>query len=126
MLFDKSTKENKNCGVAAITHKGNRMLQEALSPIATPVKISSQALSLKSDERRTGVSPIPESIDLYLNDAQMEALQTMEYFGWQLAFIRRSDLNNIVPVIQHIQNKEFAVLDGEGDIIRDPNIGLRP
>ncbi len=102
------------------------MLQEVLSTIPDPVKISSKNLALDSDERRTGTAPIPESIDLYLNDVQMEALQTMEYFGWQLAFIRRSDLNNIVPVIQHIQNKEFAVLDTEGDIIRDPNIGLRP
>lgn len=102
------------------------MLQEALAITATPVKISSQTAESKGGERRTGAAPIPDNIDLYLNAQQMEALQTMEYFGWQLAFIRRSDLNNIIPVIQHIQNKEFAVLDDDGDIIRDPNIGLRP
>lgn len=101
------------------------MLEEAFAITTTPVKISSNNLDSKSDERRVGAAPIPEDIDLYLNAQQMEALQTMEYFGWQLAFVRRSDLNNIIPVIQHVQNKEFAVLDDDGDIIRDPNIGLR-
>ena len=102
------------------------MLEEAFAITATPVKISSQTAESSSNERRIGAAPIPDNIDLYLNTQQMEALQTMEYFGWQLAFIRRSDLNNIIPVIQHVQNKEFAVLDENGDIIRDPDIGLRP
>lgn len=89
---------------------------------ATPSQIELTTTS----ERRKGVPPIPDNINTFLNANQLEALQTMEYFGWQLAFIRRSDLNNIIPVIQHIKSKAFAVLDEDGDIIRDPNIGLRP
>ena len=76
-------------------------------------------------ERRIGMEPIPESIDLYLNTPQLDALQTMEYFGWELAFVRRSDLNNIIPVIKHDKKGEFAVLTSEGDIIRSPDIGIR-
>ena len=76
-------------------------------------------------ERRKGMEPIPESIDLYLNTPQLDALQTMEYFGWELAFVRRSDLNNIIPVIKHDKKGEFAVLTSEGDIIRSPDIGIR-
>lgn len=76
-------------------------------------------------ERRVGMEPVPDSIDLYLNAEQLEALQTMQYFGWELAFVRRSDLNNIVPVIFQAQQKEYAVLASDGDIIRNPNIGIR-
>ncbi|HEY7772306.1 MAG TPA: hypothetical protein VIC26_03940 [Marinagarivorans sp.] len=77
------------------------------------------------DERRIGMAPIPESIDLYLNTQQLNALQTMEYFGWELAFVRRSDLSNILPVIKHRKKGEFAVLAVDGDIIRSPDIGIR-
>lgn len=80
---------------------------------------------VEEDERRVGMEPIPDSIDLYLNTPQLDALQTMEYFGWQLAFVRRSDLSNIIPVIKHEKKGEFAVLTGEGDIIRSPDIGIR-
>jgi hypothetical protein len=80
---------------------------------------------VEEDERRVGMEPIPDSIDLYLNAPQLDALQTMEYFGWQLAFVRRSDLSNIIPVIKHEKKGEFAVLTGEGDIIRSPDIGIR-
>lgn len=76
-------------------------------------------------ERRVGMEPVPDSIDLYLNTEQLEALQTMQYFGWELAFVRRSDLNNVVPVIFQAQQQEYAVLAADGDIIRRPNIGIR-
>lgn len=76
-------------------------------------------------ERRVGMEPIPDSLDLYLTPTQMQALQTMQHFGWELAFVRRSDLNNIIPVIKNTKKVEFAVLDLEGDIIRDPDIGIR-
>ena len=77
------------------------------------------------DERRIGMAPVPESVDLYLNTEQLNALQTMEYFGWELAFVRRSDLSNILPVIKHRKKGEFAVLAMDGDIIRSPDIGIR-
>jgi hypothetical protein len=76
-------------------------------------------------ERRVGTDPIPNSLDLYLNPSQMTSLNTMQYFGWQLAFVRRSDLNNIIPVIKNSKKMEFAVLDAGGDIIRNPDIGIR-
>lgn len=101
------------------------MLQDAIhSKTSAPQKLQLQAKA-SADERRVGVAPIPDSLDLYLSKVQLEALQTMEYFGWELAFVRRSDLSNIVPVIKHAKKREFAVLDADGDIIRDPNIGIR-
>lgn len=89
----------------------------------TPKSVSPKKTA--SEERRVGMTPIPESIDLYLNKEQLDSLQTMEYFGWQLVFVRRNDLTNIVPVIQSVKTKEYAVLDTDGDIIRSPNIEIR-
>ena len=76
-------------------------------------------------ERRGELSAVPNSLDLYLNAEQLEALATMEYFGWRLEFVRHSDLNNIVVVIKHQKNAEYAVLDGAGDMIRNPELALR-
>jgi hypothetical protein len=76
-------------------------------------------------ERRLGMSPIPQDLSLYLNPEQCGALETLSYFGWQLAFVRRSDLARILAVVQHRASGEFAVLDSEGDLIRKPDIVLR-
>lgn len=80
-----------------------------------------------SGERRIGVAPIPIDITEYLNAEQQNTLQIMRYFGWELAFIRRSDINNILPVISHEQNfaTEYATLEKDGDIIRSPDIAIR-
>ena len=82
-------------------------------------------LAIAEEERRVGVEPIPNSLDLYLNPSKIVSLNTMQYFGWQLAFVRRSDLSNIIAVIKNAKKSEFAVLDIEGDIIRNPDIGIR-
>lgn len=78
-------------------------------------------------ERRVGIAPIPADITKYLNSEQQNTLQIMRYFGWELAFIRRSDIDNIIPVICHAQstNTEYATLEKDGDIIRSPDIAIR-
>ena len=89
------------------------------------VQVSEEVVLRGAVERRVGVAPIPDQLDFYLNREQLDALHTMEYFGWKLAFVRRQDLSNIVPVIHHEAQQEYAVLDETGDIIRAPDIRIR-
>lgn len=86
---------------------------------------SKETSSAQISDRRIGSTPVPESLDLYLNDEQQTAVVTMGYFGWELVFVRRSDLHNILHVLQNTQTREYAVLDIEGSIIRSPNIKIR-
>ena len=100
-----------------------REVPREAEPKAVPV---SKRHSSGQAERRTGQPAIPDNLDFYLSQEQMDSLHTMEYFGWQLAFVRRSDLNNIMPVIFHGGQGEYAVLEIGGDVIRAPDIGIRP
>ncbi len=92
---------------------------------STSLSTAQSRKAAAEQERRIGMEPIPSRLDLYLTPSQLESLTTMEYFGWCLAFVRRSDLNNIIPVIKNIKKMEFAVLDLCGDIIRNPQINIR-
>ena len=40
--------------------------------------------------------PVPPSVSDWLDSAQQLSLRTMEYFGWQLWFIRRQQLPAVV------------------------------
>jgi hypothetical protein len=67
---------------------------------------------------------LPTSLDNWLNKAQMLSLRTMEYFGWQLWFIRRQQLPTVV-VIRDSYSAQFAVLEPGGQINQEPMIKLR-
>ena len=46
--------------------------------------------------------PLPTPLDNWLNKAQMLSLRTMEYFGWELWFVRRQQAPTVV-VIRDLQ-----------------------
>lgn len=68
--------------------------------------------------------PVPPSVSDWLDSAQQLSLRTMEYFGWQLWFIRRQQLPAVV-VIRDGYSQQFAVLEPGGQINQKPHIQLR-
>ncbi|HEY6530005.1 MAG TPA: hypothetical protein VIZ65_15050 [Cellvibrionaceae bacterium] len=68
--------------------------------------------------------PIPAELGDWLDQAQQLALRTMEYFGWQLWFIRRQQEPRLV-VIRDGYSQQIAVLEPGGQINQKPQIQLR-
>jgi hypothetical protein len=66
------------------------------------------------EEKRKGVSPIPENLKEVLNEAQLMMLNQMQGFGWRLEFVRRPLFQAIVPVPFHPDSKQSGVLEDDG------------
>ena len=78
-----------------------------------------------SDEKRKGADPIPEKLEDWLTNDQVEAIKHIEELGWQLRFIRREGLDHPVPVVYRIDGSNIGVLDEEGKIDMNPHITVR-
>jgi len=66
------------------------------------------------EEKRKGVSPIPEILKEVLNEAQLSTLNKMEEFGWMLEFVRRPLFQGVVPMLFHPDSKQHGVLEDNG------------
>lgn len=74
--------------------------------------------------QRGQLKPVPDNVSDFLNEQQLLALRTMQYFGWSLWFIRRNETPTVV-VINEALSRQFAVLESSGFINMDPSIHLR-
>ena len=53
------------------------------------------------EEKRNGVSPIPENLKGVLNEAQWQALSGIKYSGWELRFLHRPLFQESVLVVHN-------------------------
>ena len=60
-----------------------------------------------------------------LNEAQLQALQTVERFGWRLRFVRKPLFLEPVPVVYSPEGKAFAVIEEDGKLNTEIDIRLR-
>ena len=68
------------------------------------------------EEKRKGMSPIPENLKEVLNEAQLMMLNKMEGFGWRLEFVRRPLFQGLVPGLFHPDSKQSGVLENDGTL----------
>ncbi len=68
------------------------------------------------EEKRKGMSPIPENLKEVLNEAQLMMLNKMEGFGWRLEFVRRPLFQGLIPVLFHPDSKQSGVLENDGTL----------
>ena len=81
---------------------------------------------MTTEERRHKEPPIPEHLDRYLNQQQMNALTQVENFGWRMAFVRRPMFQPVLAVLQNSDNPgRYAVLRDDGEIDFDPQVTIR-
>lgn len=76
-------------------------------------------------ERRKGISSIPNSLEAYLNLAQIATLQEVEGFGWELRYVRRPLFMEPVPILYNPVMDCYAVMDIEGCVNRSVEVALR-
>lgn len=76
------------------------------------------------EEKRKDILPVPDNLEELLNRRQMQALQHIESFGWQLRFVRRPLFQEPIPVILSPRGDRYAILERDGriNITHDLNI----
>ena len=84
-----------------------------------------KTLDDETSDRRSDQEAIPKDIMLTLTQDQLISLETLEFFGWELQFIRRSDPNNRLFVFWHREYNDYACMDETGDVTIEPEIKVR-
>jgi len=75
--------------------------------------------SIKEDVRGSR-NALPADVYYYLNEVQRIALNSLENFGWQLAFIRRPLFVSPMVVVKNCEQSKFAVLEEDGSVNLSP------
>lgn len=78
-----------------------------------------------TNEKRKGQDPIPDHLDSYLNEAQMDQLHTIERFGWKLKFVRRPPFQQVVVVVANQDGSSIGILEEDGRVNLEPDIIIR-
>ena len=68
----------------------------------------------------------PEILSEGLNPAQRKTLSELQHFHWTLKFVRRPMFKDPVPVLFDRDNERYVVIEPDGSISENPDIGLRP
>ena len=87
----------------------------ATQPKLPPQKQKAPEAALLKD-KRTGMAPIPDNLAELLNQKQIRVLRQIATFGWQLQFVRRSSLQDPIPVILSPKGDKYAILERDGRI----------
>jgi len=76
-------------------------------------------------ERRKIARELSSVLKRELNHAQLETLQGLEHFGWELKFVRRKPFQPSVAVVFDGDRKKFAVLELDGTLNENPGFEIR-
>lgn len=60
-----------------------------------------------------------------LNRAQLDALATLEQFGWRLRFVRRPMFLDPIPVVFGEDGERFVVIEADGSLNEQPDFQIR-
>jgi hypothetical protein len=74
---------------------------------------------------RGAAKPVPDNLSSVLNELQMMALHRIESFGWELRFVRRPDLQHILPVVSNSEGTTIGILEEDGRINLEHDVKLR-
>jgi len=76
-------------------------------------------------EKRTGQSPVPENLEDWLNNTQLQTLPKIEEMGFKLIFMRRPVQEDPVPIVINNQGNQIGVLEKDGRVNTEVHIELR-
>lgn len=60
-----------------------------------------------------------------LTRQQLDALATLEQFGWTLRFVRRPMFLDPIPVVFRADGEQFIVLEADGSLNENPGFKIR-
>lgn len=77
------------------------------------------------DRRQSAQVVSPAGLREGLKPAQLDALATLEQFGWTLRFVRRPMFLDPIPVVFHANGQRFVVLEVDGSLNENPDFKIR-
>ena len=77
-----------------------------------------------SPDRRSAEKERSATLKRQLNDAQLATMNTLERFGWEVKFIRRTP-DGKVPVLFDPDTRKYAVLGDDGELDESPQLTFR-
>ena len=78
----------------------------------------------ESEDRRRAEKERSSALKRQLNDAQLATLNTLERFGWEIKFIRRT-ADGKLPVLFDPDTRKYAVLSDAGELNEKHGITFR-
>ena len=78
----------------------------------------------EAQDRRRAEKERSSALKLQLNDAQLATLVTLERFGWEIKFIRRTPEGK-VAVLFDPDVRKYAVLGDDGELDESPKFTFR-
>lgn len=76
-------------------------------------------------ERRKAAKQMLQVLKRDLNEAQLETLNDLERFGWELKFVRRKPFQPSIAVVTDGDRKSTAVLELDGSINEQHGLTIR-
>lgn len=76
-------------------------------------------------DKRGTQDAIPVQLGHYLTAMQMQSLDQLADFGWQLAFVRRPLFDKPTVVLISPEAKQYATLEEEGSLNLEPDLVWR-
>lgn len=76
-------------------------------------------------DKRGTQDAIPAELGQYLTPMQLQSLDQLQDFGWQLAFVRRPLFEKPTVVLLSPEAKQYATLEEEGSLNLEPKIRWR-
>jgi hypothetical protein len=77
-------------------------------------------------ERRSDAPPSNQVLERLLNPAQVNALRSLEHFGWTLKFVRKPLFQPAVPIVLDAAAQTWAVIEEDGQVNANPPFAIRP
>lgn len=77
------------------------------------------------DDKRIGQPPIPDNLEDWLNDIQLEMLRKIEILGFTLIFMRRPVRQDPVPIVINNEGNKIGILEKDGRINMEVDIAMR-
>lgn len=78
-----------------------------------------------TSERRRAAKQLLQVLKRELNEAQLETLNDLEKFGWELKFVRRKPFEPAIAVVIDGDRTALAVLEEDGTLNESPSLVLR-
>ena len=75
-------------------------------------------------DRRNAEKERSAALKRQLNDAQLATLNTLERFGWEIKFIRRTPAGKL-PVLFDPDTRKYALLGDDGELDENPAVPFR-
>ena len=77
------------------------------------------------DDKRKGLVAIPKQLAEWLNFDQKAMLSTIESYGWELKFIRRTAQDEPQVIVVNPQGDKVGVLERDGQLNLESGVTLR-